>query len=76
VLPNTWRRRAQRRRCGRALKATVRRLRWQASQVQEALPRGLTRAVALTITIIGAGPLGRWLAQEAARAGYNVFLRT
>jgi len=30
--------------------------------------------VALTITIIGAGPLGRWLAQEAARAGYNVFL--
>ena len=30
--------------------------------------------MALTITIIGAGPLGRWLAQEAARAGYNVFL--
>jgi len=34
----------------------------------------LTRAVALTITIIGAGPLGRWLAQEAARAGFHVFL--
>jgi 3-hydroxybutyryl-CoA dehydrogenase len=30
--------------------------------------------VALTITIIGAGPLGRWLAQEAARVGYRVFL--
>ncbi len=34
----------------------------------------MTRAVALTITIIGAGPLGRWLAQEAASAGFNVFL--
>ena len=30
--------------------------------------------MALTITIIGAGPLGRWLAQEAARAGFHVFL--
>jgi 3-hydroxybutyryl-CoA dehydrogenase len=30
--------------------------------------------LALTITIIGAGPLGRWLAREAARAGFNVFL--
>jgi 3-hydroxybutyryl-CoA dehydrogenase len=30
--------------------------------------------VALTVTIIGAGPLGRWLAQEAARAGFSVFL--
>jgi 3-hydroxybutyryl-CoA dehydrogenase len=28
----------------------------------------------MTVTIIGAGPLGRWLAQEAARAGFNVFL--
>jgi len=28
----------------------------------------------LTIAIIGAGPLGRWLALEAARAGYSVFL--
>lgn len=27
-----------------------------------------------TVTIIGAGPLGRWLAQEAARAGFRVFL--
>ncbi len=27
-----------------------------------------------TIAIIGAGPLGRWLALEAARAGYRVFL--
>lgn len=27
-----------------------------------------------TIAIIGAGPLGRWLALEAARAGYAVFL--
>lgn len=30
--------------------------------------------MALTVTIIGAGPLGRWLAQEAARAGFRVFL--
>jgi 3-hydroxybutyryl-CoA dehydrogenase len=30
--------------------------------------------VALTVTIIGAGPLGRWLAHEAARAGIRVFL--
>lgn len=30
--------------------------------------------MALTITIIGAGPLGRWLAQESARAGFDVFL--
>ncbi len=27
-----------------------------------------------TIAIIGAGPLGRWLAVEAARAGYRVLL--
>jgi 3-hydroxybutyryl-CoA dehydrogenase len=27
-----------------------------------------------TIAIIGAGPLGRWLALAAARAGYRVFL--
>lgn len=30
--------------------------------------------MALTVTIIGAGPLGRWLAQEAALAGFSVFL--
>jgi len=30
--------------------------------------------VALNVTIIGAGPLGRWLAQESARAGSCVFL--
>jgi 3-hydroxybutyryl-CoA dehydrogenase len=30
--------------------------------------------VALTVGIIGAGPLGRWLAQEAARAGFRVLL--
>lgn len=30
--------------------------------------------MALTVTIIGAGPLGRWLAQESARAGHHVFL--
>jgi 3-hydroxybutyryl-CoA dehydrogenase len=30
--------------------------------------------VALTVAIIGAGPLGRWLAQEAARAGFRVLL--
>jgi 3-hydroxybutyryl-CoA dehydrogenase len=28
----------------------------------------------LTVAIIGAGPLGRWLAQAAARAGYRVLL--
>jgi 3-hydroxybutyryl-CoA dehydrogenase len=28
----------------------------------------------LTVAIIGAGPLGRWLAQEAARAGFRVLL--
>ncbi len=28
----------------------------------------------MTVTIIGAGPLGRWLAQEAALAGFSVFL--
>jgi 3-hydroxybutyryl-CoA dehydrogenase len=28
----------------------------------------------LTIAIIGAGPLGRWLAASAARAGYRVLL--
>ena len=28
----------------------------------------------ITIAIIGAGPLGRWLALAAARAGYRVFL--
>jgi 3-hydroxybutyryl-CoA dehydrogenase len=28
----------------------------------------------MTVTIIGAGPLGRWLAQEAARAGFRVLL--
>ncbi len=27
-----------------------------------------------TVAIIGAGPLGRWLALEAARAGYSVLL--
>jgi 3-hydroxybutyryl-CoA dehydrogenase len=27
-----------------------------------------------TIVIIGAGPLGRWLALEAARAGFSVLL--
>lgn len=27
-----------------------------------------------TVAIIGAGPLGRWLALRAARAGYHVFL--
>jgi 3-hydroxybutyryl-CoA dehydrogenase len=30
--------------------------------------------LAFTVTIIGAGPLGRWLAQEAALAGFSVFL--
>ncbi len=30
--------------------------------------------MALTVAIIGAGPLGRWLAQEAARAGFSVLL--
>ena len=28
----------------------------------------------LTVAIVGAGPLGRWLALAAARAGYSVFL--
>jgi 3-hydroxybutyryl-CoA dehydrogenase len=28
----------------------------------------------LTVAIIGAGPLGRWLALSAARAGFHVFL--
>jgi 3-hydroxybutyryl-CoA dehydrogenase len=28
----------------------------------------------ITVAIIGAGPLGRWLAREAARAGFRVFL--
>jgi 3-hydroxybutyryl-CoA dehydrogenase len=28
----------------------------------------------ITVAIIGAGPLGRWLALSAARAGYNVLL--
>jgi 3-hydroxybutyryl-CoA dehydrogenase len=28
----------------------------------------------LTVAIIGAGPLGRWLALASARAGYNVLL--
>lgn len=28
----------------------------------------------ITIAIIGAGPLGRWLALESARAGFNVLL--
>ena len=27
-----------------------------------------------TVAIIGAGPLGRWLALEAARAGFSVLL--
>ncbi len=27
-----------------------------------------------TVAIVGAGPLGRWLASAAARAGYGVFL--
>lgn len=27
-----------------------------------------------TVAIVGAGPLGRWLALAATRAGYNVFL--
>ncbi len=27
-----------------------------------------------TVAIVGAGPLGRWLASAAARAGYRVFL--
>jgi len=30
--------------------------------------------LAFTVAIIGAGPLGRWLALEAARAGFNVLL--
>jgi 3-hydroxybutyryl-CoA dehydrogenase len=30
--------------------------------------------VALTVAIIGAGPLGRWLAQKAAHAGFRVLL--
>jgi 3-hydroxybutyryl-CoA dehydrogenase len=30
--------------------------------------------VALTVAIIGAGPLGRWLAQETAHAGVHVLL--
>jgi 3-hydroxybutyryl-CoA dehydrogenase len=41
---------------------------------QEALPPHSDAAVALTVAIIGAGPLGRWLAQEAARAGFRVLL--
>ena len=28
----------------------------------------------ITVAVIGAGPLGRWLARDAARAGYRVFL--
>jgi len=28
----------------------------------------------ISIAILGAGPLGRWLAREAARAGFRVFL--
>jgi len=28
----------------------------------------------ITVAILGAGPLGRWLAREAARAGFRVFL--
>ena len=28
----------------------------------------------ITVAIIGAGPLGRWLAREAAQAGFRVFL--
>jgi len=28
----------------------------------------------MTVAIVGAGPLGRWLALSAARAGYRVFL--
>ncbi|MFP5206704.1 MAG: 3-hydroxyacyl-CoA dehydrogenase NAD-binding domain-containing protein [Acidobacteriota bacterium] len=32
------------------------------------------RSTPLTIAIIGAGPLGRWLALHAARAGFRVFL--
>lgn len=34
----------------------------------------LSKSRLLTIAIIGAGPLGRWLALAAARAGYRVLL--
>ncbi len=34
----------------------------------------MKQAPELTVAIIGAGPLGRWLALGAARAGYRVFL--
>lgn len=33
-----------------------------------------SKARLLTVAIIGAGPLGRWLARAAARAGYRVLL--
>jgi 3-hydroxybutyryl-CoA dehydrogenase len=32
------------------------------------------RELSLTVAIIGAGPLGRWLAMSAARAGFRVLL--
>jgi 3-hydroxybutyryl-CoA dehydrogenase len=34
----------------------------------------VSKPAALTVAVIGAGPLGRWIAREAARAGYRVFL--
>jgi len=40
----------------------------------EVLPPQSDATLAFTVTIIGAGPLGRWLAQEAALAGFSVFL--
>ena len=43
---------------------------WQSSQRQ----RIQSKEIMPTVAIIGAGPLGRWLALEAARAGYSVFL--
>jgi hypothetical protein len=59
---------------------TGRRLMWQLSVGRGTYspPQALTAAVPImTVTIIGAGPLGRWLAQERPLAqGFTSFLRT
>jgi len=38
------------------------------------MPKPLSKPLTQSVAIIGAGPLGRWLAQAVARAGFRVLL--